>query len=91
MRTCLLHTRALLLCTLDVAHLHTPFAGAQGLLAHEPAVDPRLLALPNVILIPHLGSATVEGRGAAGQRLIANVRFWIDGHRPPDQVLEGWA
>ena len=59
--------------------------------AREPAVDPRLLALPNVVLIPHLGSATSEGRGAAGQRLIANVRFWIDGHRPPDQVLEGWA
>jgi glyoxylate reductase len=58
---------------------------------HEPAVDPRLLALPNVILMPHLGSATVEGRGAAGLRLIANIRFWIDGHRPPDQVLEGWA
>lgn len=57
----------------------------------EPAVDPRLLALPNVILMPHLGSATVEGRGAAGQRLIANIRFWFDGHRPPDQVLEGWA
>jgi glyoxylate reductase len=59
--------------------------------AREPAVDRRLLALPNVVLIPHLGSATTEGRGAAGQRLIANVRFWIDGHRPPDQVLEGWA
>ncbi|MBV1687074.1 D-glycerate dehydrogenase [Novosphingobium sp. G106] len=59
--------------------------------AREPAVDPRLLALPNVVLIPHLGSATSEGRGAAGLRLIANVRFWIDGHRPPDQVLEGWA
>jgi glyoxylate reductase len=59
--------------------------------SREPAVDPRLLALPNVILMPHLGSATVEGRGAAGQRLVANIRFWIDGHRPPDQVLEGWA
>jgi glyoxylate reductase len=57
----------------------------------EPAVDPRLLALPNVMLMPHIGSATVEGRGAAGLRLIANIRFWIDGHRPPDQVLEGWA
>jgi glyoxylate reductase len=41
--------------------------------------------------MPHLGSATIEGRGAAGQRLVANIRFWIDGHRPPDQVLEGWA
>ncbi len=59
--------------------------------SREPAVDPRLLALPNVVLMPHLGSATVEGRGAAGLRLIANIRFWIDGHRPPDQVLEGWA
>lgn len=59
--------------------------------AREPVVDPRLLALPNVILMPHLGSATVEGRGAAGLRLIANIRFWMDGHRPPDQVLEGWA
>jgi glyoxylate reductase len=57
----------------------------------EPVVDPRLLALPNVILMPHIGSATVEGRGAAGLRLVANIRFWIDGHRPPDQVLEGWA
>jgi glyoxylate reductase len=59
--------------------------------AREPQVDPRLIALPNVVLMPHLGSATVEGRGAAGLRLVANIRFWIDGHRPPDQVLEGWA
>jgi len=58
--------------------------------AHEPHVDPRLLALPNVILMPHLGSATIEGRGAAGERVIANIRFWSDGHRPPDLVLEGW-
>ena len=58
---------------------------------HEPAVDPRLLALPNVMLMPHVGSATVEGRETAGERIIANIRFWADGHRPPDQVLEGWA
>jgi len=58
---------------------------------HEPAVDPRLLQLPNVVAMPHLGSATVEGREASGERVIANIRFWIDGHRPPDQVLEGWA
>jgi glyoxylate reductase len=71
---------------------HGRLAGAGlDVYAREPLVDPRLLELPNVILIPHLGSATTEGRGAAGQRLIANVRFWIDGHRPPDQVLEGWA
>ncbi len=57
----------------------------------EPDVDRRLLSLPNVIAIPHLGSATVEGRETAGERVIANIRFWADGHRPPDQVLEGWS
>ena len=56
----------------------------------EPAVDPRLFALPNVVLLPHLGSATFEGREAMGLKVIANIRSWSDGHRPPDQVLEGW-
>jgi len=59
--------------------------------AHEPAVDPRLLALENVVLLPHLASATIEAREATGERVIANIRMWADGHRPPDQVLEGWA
>ncbi len=59
--------------------------------AHEPAVDPRLIALDNVVLLPHMGSATYEGRAAMGERVIANIRAWMDGHRPPDQVLEGWA
>ena len=59
--------------------------------AHEPMVDPRLVALSNVSLLPHLGSATFEGREAAGEKIIANIRFWADGHRPPDQVLEGWS
>jgi glyoxylate reductase len=58
--------------------------------AHEPAVDPRLLALANVVLLPHLGSATFEGREESGARVIRNIRAWADGHRPPDQVL-GWA
>jgi glyoxylate reductase len=58
---------------------------------HEPTVDARLLALDNVVLLPHLGSATVEGREASGERVIANIRAWCDGHRPPDQVIEGWA
>jgi glyoxylate reductase len=57
---------------------------------HEPAVDPRLFAIPNVVLLPHLGSATFEGREASGERVITNIRVWADGHRPPDQVLEGW-
>lgn len=58
---------------------------------HEPAIDPRLLALPNVVMTPHMGSATYEGRVASGERVIANIRAWADGHRPPDQVLDGWA
>ncbi|WP_174284829.1 D-glycerate dehydrogenase [Sphingomonas bacterium] len=58
---------------------------------HEPTIDPRLLALPNVVMTPHMGSATYEGRVASGERVIANIRMWADGHRPPDQVLEGWA
>lgn len=58
---------------------------------HEPAIDPRFLAILNVILLPHLGSATYEGREASGEKVIANIRIFSDGHRPPDQVLEGWA
>jgi glyoxylate reductase len=58
---------------------------------HEPAVDPRFFSIPNVVLLPHLGSATFEGREASGERVIANIRMWADGHRPPDQVLEGWS
>ena len=58
---------------------------------HEPAIDPRFLAITNVVLLPHLGSATFEGREASGEKVIANIRIFSDGHRPPDQVLEGWA
>lgn len=56
----------------------------------EPAVHPALLGLPNVVLLPHMGSATFEGRAAMGDKVIANIQVWKDGHRPPDQVLEGW-
>ncbi|NYT40206.1 D-glycerate dehydrogenase [Sphingomonas sp. R-74633] len=56
----------------------------------EPAVDPRLIALDNVVLLPHLGSATFEGREDMGIKVIANIRAWSDGHRPLDQVLDGW-
>ena len=57
---------------------------------HEPAVDSRFLSIANAVLLPHLGSATFEGREASGERVITNIRVWADGHRPPDQVLEGW-
>lgn len=76
-----------------IAALSEGRLGGAGLdvFSHEPQVDPRLLGLPNVVAMPHLGSATVEGREASGDLVIANIRFWADGHRPPNQVLEGWA
>ena len=75
-----------------IAVLEAGKLGGAGLDVYraEPAVDPRLVALPGVITLPHLGSATIEGREASGERVIANIRFWADGHRPPDQVLEGF-
>jgi glyoxylate reductase len=75
-----------------IAALEAGQIGGAGLDVYvgEPKVDPRLIALPNVITLPHLGSATLEGREAAGEKVIANIRFWADGHRPPDQVLAGW-
>ena len=54
---------------------------------HEPAVDPRLAALDNVVLLPHMGSATLEGRVDMGEKVIINIRTFMDGHRPPDRVL----
>jgi len=57
---------------------------------NEPDIDPRFLTLKNTVLLPHMGSATFEGREASGERVITNIRVWADGHRPPDQVLEGW-
>jgi glyoxylate reductase len=74
-----------------ISALENQKIGGAGLdvYTHEPAVNPRLLALSNVVLIPHLGSATFEGRQASGERVITNIRIWADGHRPPDQVLRG--
>jgi glyoxylate reductase len=70
---------------------HGRIAGAGlDVYSHEPSVDPRLLALANVVLLPHMGSATFEGRDDTGQRVITNIRLWVGGDRPPDQVLEGW-
>jgi glyoxylate reductase len=53
----------------------------------EPAVNPRLLKLPNTVLLPHMGSATVEGRIDMGEKVIINIKTWMDGHRPPDRVI----
>ncbi len=56
---------------------------------NEPAINPKLLALPNVVLLPHLGSATIEGRVAMGEKVLINIRTAVDGHRPPDRVIPG--
>lgn len=57
---------------------------------HEPAVPPRLARLAKagkVTLLPHMGSATIEGRIDMGEKVIINVKTFMDGHRPPDRVL----
>lgn len=54
---------------------------------HEPQINPKLLGLKNVVLLPHLGSATLEGRVDMGEKVIINIRAFMDGHRPPDRVL----
>ena len=54
---------------------------------HEPAVNPKLLKARNVVLLPHMGSATVEGRTDMGEKVIINIRSFADGHAPPDRVI----
>ncbi len=54
---------------------------------HEPAVNPKLLTLDNVVLLPHLGSATVESRVDMGEKVILNIKAVCDNHPPPDRVL----
>mgnify|MGYP000676868258 CR=1 FL=1 len=54
---------------------------------HEPAINPRLRQLDNVVLLPHMGSATIEGRIDMGEKVIINIKTFTDGHRPPDRVL----
>jgi len=54
----------------------------------EPAINPKLLRLDNVVLLPHMGSATIEGRLAMGEKVIISIKTFVDGHTPPDRVLE---
>ncbi|MEA1677621.1 D-glycerate dehydrogenase [Nitrospirillum sp. BR 11163] len=64
--------------------------GAAGLdvFEQEPAINPKLLALSNVVLLPHMGSATIEGRQDMGEKVIINIKTFVDGHKPPDRVIE---
>ncbi|MGB6255365.1 MAG: NAD(P)-dependent oxidoreductase, partial [Bradyrhizobium sp.] len=57
---------------------------------HEPAVSPKLVRLARagkVTLMPHMGSATIEGRVEMGEKVIINIRTFLDNHKPPDRVL----
>jgi glyoxylate reductase len=53
---------------------------------HEPAVNPKLLASDRVVALPHMGSATIEGRIDMGEKVIINIKTFLDGHNPPDRV-----
>jgi glyoxylate reductase len=57
---------------------------------HEPAISPRMLKLAKqnrILVLPHMGSATIEGRIEMGEKVIINIRTFMDGHRPPDRVI----
>jgi glyoxylate reductase len=54
---------------------------------NEPAVNPKLRQLDNVVLLPHMGSATIEGRVGMGECVIINIKSFIDGHTPPNRIL----
>ncbi|MBN8982537.1 MAG: D-glycerate dehydrogenase [Pseudomonadota bacterium] len=61
---------------------------------NEPAVNPKLVRLAKankVVLMPHMGSATLEGRVEMGEKVMINIRTFLDGHKPPDRVLPGVA
>jgi glyoxylate reductase len=53
---------------------------------NEPAINPKLLASPRVVALPHMGSATIEGRVDMGEKVIINIKTFLDGHSPPDRV-----
>ena len=54
---------------------------------NEPIIDPKFLKMENVVILPHLGSATIEGRIAMGECVIVNAKSFVDGHKPPNRVL----
>jgi len=67
---------------------YTILMGTTSTHAVGPAVNPKLLKLGNVVLLPHMGSATIEGRIDMGEKVIINIKTFADGHKPPDRVLE---
>jgi glyoxylate reductase len=60
---------------------------------HEPKIDRRLMKLVDLgkaVILPHMSSATLDGRHEMGERVLINIRTFLDGHRPPDRVLEAF-
>ena len=55
---------------------------------NEPVVTPKLLTLDNVVALPHIGSATIEGRRDMGEKVLINIQTFADGHNPPDRVID---
>ncbi|MXN64807.1 D-glycerate dehydrogenase [Stappia sp. GBMRC 2046] len=72
-----------------IRQLENDELGGAGLdvFEHEPAVNPKLVKSDRVVLLPHMGSATIEGRIDMGEKVIINIKTFMDGHRPPDRVL----
>ena len=66
---------------------HEIAGAALDVFEHGSDINPRLRELPNVVLLPHMGSATLEGRVEQGERVIINIKTFEDGHRPPDLVV----
>ncbi|MBK5934807.1 glyoxylate reductase [Rhodovulum imhoffii] len=56
---------------------------------HGHEINPRLREMDNIVLLPHMGSATLEGRTEMGEKVLINVKTFADGHRPPDLVVPG--
>ena len=65
----------------------TAAVNANKKLEHEPAINPKLKKLTNVVLLPHMGSGTIEGRIDMGEKVIINIKTFADGHKPPDRVI----
>ncbi|MCH9020912.1 MAG: D-glycerate dehydrogenase [Proteobacteria bacterium] len=57
---------------------------------HEPAINPKLRELDNVVLLPHISSATIEGRIDMGEKVIINIKTFVDGHAPADRVIDAY-
>ncbi len=71
----------------DALEAGTIAAAGLDVFEFEPKVHPKLLTLKNAVLLPHLGSGTIEGRVEMGEKVIINIKTFFDHHRPPDRVL----